>query len=143
MALPLVTPTAVGQSDDLNNEPLPAKDKLPIENPTAVGQSNDIASKKLSAIQEAGLRLALGVGLAIAVVTATSLAYWLYYAPKIPSALLETGVIETSSSLLSNYKDVSKTVLDQATSIFDLIVTKALLPVFTSILGYIFGSRQE
>jgi hypothetical protein len=44
-------------------------------------------------------------------------------------------------SLLKNYTAVHGLAVDRATKLFDLVVVKALLPVFTTILGYIFGSR--
>ena len=48
-----------------------------------------------------------------------------------------------AKELIENYKVLRETAADGATKLFDLIVVKALLPVFTLILGYIFGSQAR
>jgi hypothetical protein len=42
-----------------------------------------------------------------------------------------------------NYAILSNAVADRSSKMFDLVVTRALLPVFTSILGYIFGAQPR
>ena len=46
-------------------------------------------------------------------------------------------------AILENYKTLQQIALEPLTTLFDSIVVKVLLPVFTSILGYIFGSRSD
>jgi hypothetical protein len=45
--------------------------------------------------------------------------------------------------LIENYKQLQQVALEPLTTLFDSIVVKVLLPVFTSILGYIFGSQNS
>jgi hypothetical protein len=96
---------------------------------------------KPTPLQQAGLKLALGVGLAIA--AATLFVLFDYFqtrpiAPRIPD--FSTAQAKTA---IENFKALNDVNLDRATRVFDLVVVKAFLPVFTAILGYIFGSREE
>lgn len=45
------------------------------------------------------------------------------------------------ATCLNAYNEYAKSVVTNAMSIFDTIIVKALLPVLTAILGYIFGSQ--
>ena len=45
-------------------------------------------------------------------------------------------------TLIENYKLLEQASLEPFTTLFDSIVVKVLLPVFTGILGYIFGTRN-
>ena len=47
----------------------------------------------------------------------------------------------TQQAALDNYKALNAEAISRANSLFDLFATKTLLPIFTAILGYIFGSR--
>jgi hypothetical protein len=115
---------------------------LPSETPTPLspGASPGISLDKLSPIQQAGLKLAGGVGLVIALVTLVTVVHWWLYTPSIPKELL-TADTQAGKDILANYTSVAQSAADQATRIFDLIVSKAFLPIFTTIIGYIFGSR--
>lgn len=42
---------------------------------------------------------------------------------------------------VDTYSELHDSTWNRTTTLFDLIVVKALLPIFTTILGYIFGSR--
>src|SRR6185295_3810569 len=42
-----------------------------------------------------------------------------------------------------NYAFISNAIADRSSKMFDLIVVRALLPVFTALLGYIFGSQPS
>jgi hypothetical protein len=44
---------------------------------------------------------------------------------------------------VENYAFVSNAIADRSSKMFDLIVVRALLPVFTALLGYIFGSQPS
>lgn len=50
--------------------------------------------------------------------------------------------IQTKESL-SLYSDFINIVVNRIDKIFDTFIVKALLPVFTTILGYIFGSNSD
>jgi hypothetical protein len=49
----------------------------------------------------------------------------------------------TARTILENYKTLQQITLEPYTSLLDRVIVKVLLPVFTSILGYIFGSRNS
>ncbi len=110
--------------------------------------------RKLTATQQAGLSLAIGVGVAIVGVIVFVAVVWFQTAPK-PPVLPPLPVITDpakAKDILSNYQTLNQAALDnykalnaeaisRVSSLFDLFATRALLPIFTSILGYIFGSR--
>jgi hypothetical protein len=98
--------------------------------------------KKLEPVQLAGLLLALGVGSVIAVVTGFVLVKWIWTSPwtGVPPNL-SNMTPDQAKALVENIKSLSDVASTRCLTIFDAIVTKALLPVFTSILGYIFGTR--
>ncbi len=89
-------------------------------------------------VQRAGLYLAAGVGALIATVTVSLVIFlWSHY-PSMPAE----GTFATSEAAavaLEKFKALSENAIKNATEIFQTIVTQALLPVFTAILGYIFA----
>jgi hypothetical protein len=88
------------------------------------------------------MRLAAGVGSLGAVVTLAILVRWIWMSWGISSPVLSSSLkAEDADSLVKNYKLLQDQAFQSASQIFDAIVVKALLPVFTSILGYIFGAR--
>ncbi|MDP9178937.1 MAG: hypothetical protein M3O61_14750, partial [Gemmatimonadota bacterium] len=82
--------------------------------------------------QMAGLQLATGVGIVSAGVIITVLVFWVQHTPQLPDL--------SNASAVTGYKETSEAASKGALAIFDTIVVKALLPIFTSILGYIFGT---
>src|ERR1035438_5505665 len=67
---------------------------------------------------------------------------WIFYAPTLP--VPQPGADPAAvKSMLENYKTLQQIALEPFTTLFDSIVVKVLLPVFTSILGYIFGSLTD
>lgn len=59
--------------------------------------------------------------------------------PVIPAA----AEAATVKAILENYRAVQQIALEPYTALFEMTVVKVLLPVFASILGYIFGSRGD
>jgi|SRR5580700_4444146 hypothetical protein len=93
-------------------------------------------------LQRTGLILAGFVGGVSAVVILALVGKWILYAPKLP--VLQPGADPAAvKAMLENYKTLQQIALEPFTTLFDSIVVKVLLPVFTSILGYIFGSRTD
>lgn len=93
-------------------------------------------------LQRTGLILAACVGGVTAVVILTLIGKWVFYAPKLP--VIQPGADPAAvKAMLENYKTLQQIALEPFTTLFDSIVVKVLLPVFTSILGYIFGSRDK
>ncbi len=110
--------------------------------------------QKLTATQQAGLWLAVGVGVAIVGVIIFVAVVWFQTAPKppvLPPLPVITDPAKAKDALanyqtlnqaaLDNYKALNAEAISRVSSLFDLFATRALLPIFTSILGYIFGSR--
>jgi len=46
------------------------------------------------------------------------------------------------SKTIGDFKALSDAELERVTRILDLIVTKTLLPVFTTVIGYLLGKRE-
>jgi hypothetical protein len=98
--------------------------------------------QKLGALPRAGLRLAMLVGSLIGVVTILVVIQWWRSAPwtGIPPDFTKMKSDE-AKAVAENLKILSDTSVDRSLKLFDDIVGRVLLPVFTSILGYIFGTR--
>lgn len=110
--------------------------------------------EKLTPTQQAGLWLAAGVGLTIVGVLVFVAVVWFQTAPAPPTLLPLPAVTDPAKAkdalasyqalnqaALDNYKALNAEAIGRVTSLFDLLATKTLLPIFTAILGYIFGSR--
>ncbi|HWF09119.1 MAG TPA: hypothetical protein VG297_11690 [Bryobacteraceae bacterium] len=93
-------------------------------------------------LQRTGLTLAAYVGALAGIVVIALVAKWMFYAPALPTIPSDTDPAATKI-ILENYKTLQQATLEPFTSLFDSIVVKVLLPVFTSILGYIFGTRTQ
>lgn len=89
-------------------------------------------------IQLVGFILAAAVGALIAIVTLAVVLYAFLHAPVAPAIPVDA---DTAAKLIANYKLLADAQWAGPAGLFDTIVFKALLPVFTVILGYIFGSR--
>jgi len=92
-------------------------------------------------LQRSGLALAASVGTLATVVTLALIIKWICYAPAIPVIAGDMDR-EKARLVIENYKQLQQIVLEPFTTLFDSIVVKVLLPIFTSILGYIFGSQS-
>ena len=88
----------------------------------------------ISGPQLAAFWLAVGVGGLIAVVIIGVGIFWATHTPTAPPVTADPLHIEA-------FTQMTAAVADKATSIFDSVVVRALLPVFTTLLGYIFGSQ--
>lgn len=163
---PPATPPPDQPTDPETNLPVIETGKLKDIN---IQPNAAITVDKLSALQKAGFRLAIGVGTVITVVILVVLvqAIYLMTHPKTDSVFssqnkFENVMRQNANSLNSANADekaqaekmieqakenVNESLLNDSTwnritSLFDLVVVKALLPIFTTILGYIFGSRM-
>jgi hypothetical protein len=118
--------------------------KEPVAEPLEVLEKAGPSAKgtELTPTQLAGLRLALGVGLAIALVTALVFLDCFMGRPILPSVSVGTTP-DQAEKMVQSFKELNAVNLDRATKLFDLIVVRAFLPVFTAILGYVFGSRAD
>jgi hypothetical protein len=107
-----------------------------------VDVQGDVKKQRLSGTQRAGFQLAVMVGTLIGVVTILVIVQWWRSAPWIgvPSNFSDMDG-DKAKAVAENLKILSDTSLDRSMKLFDDIVGRVLLPVFTSILGYIFGTR--
>jgi TctA family transporter len=115
----------------------PVPSRIPL-----IASRKSIHAEKLPPYARAGVILALAVGTLIAVVLFFVLLRWYNSVPAYPKEILEAGTAQdVSQRLLTNYTTLSKSVSDLSLNVFDVIVQKALLPLFTLIIGYIFGNQ--
>ncbi len=92
-------------------------------------------------LQRTGLVLAASVGALVSLVTLGLTLAWIIDAPRVP-AIPNDITPEKAKVIIENYQALQQSALQPLLSIFDSVVVKVLLPVFTSILGYIFGSQH-
>ena len=91
-------------------------------------------------IERAAFYLACGLFAVITAVLATIVVDWLMHRPPEPTL---TGLKPEEQKLaIENFKALSDVVWDRTAKTFDLIVIKALLPVFATIVGYLLGKRS-
>jgi hypothetical protein len=92
-------------------------------------------------LQRTGLVLATSVGALASLVTLGLVIAWIIFTPLVPAIPndMDPG---KAKAVIENYKELQQASLQPLLSIFDSIIVKVLLPVFTSILGYIFGSQH-
>jgi hypothetical protein len=115
---------------------VPAEDVL-----SSVGGEQKSSVRLGTYTQRAGLRLAAGVGSLAAVITIILVIRAIASMPATP-ALGGQMTGDQLKLLMDAQKANYDQIVTAATSLFDSIVVKALLPVFTSILGYIFGAKS-
>ncbi len=145
---------------EANNTPVPqeARETVPINQvyqEAEIGAQGAVSGlERLTPTQQAGLWLAAGVGLTIIGVLVFVAVVWFQTAPTPPIPLPLPAVTDPAKAkdalagyqalnqaALDNYKALNAEAISRVTSLFDLLATKTLLPIFTAILGYIFGSR--
>lgn len=92
-------------------------------------------------LQTRGMQLASGVGLLAVVIILFILVRWWASLPGRPDvAQLSSGA--NAQQALANYEKLNQIATAQAKELFETIIVKALLPVFTLILGYIFAKSE-
>jgi hypothetical protein len=116
----------------------------PPQETITASSAGEVKAVKLDPVSRAGMQLATGVGLLIGLVTVMLVVHWMATAPwtGIPSDLASRKT-DDAKALVENIKTMSDLSADRSIKLFDAVVSRALLPVFTAILGYIFGSRSQ
>lgn len=102
------------------------------------------AYRVLTGQQRAAFRLAAGVFALILATMAFDFAMlWIMLptAPKPPNQLTPAS-LETYRLLSDHYTAMSNAAFDRAIKIFETCVAAAFLPVFTGIVGFIFGRER-
>lgn len=97
---------------------------------------------RLEPVQQAGLWLAAGVGIVIFLVISIIVVDWSIRSPwlTVPAGLAEMDE-KKAKTIIDGLKTLNDIAADRSVRMFDTVVARSLLPVFTAILGYIFGTR--
>jgi hypothetical protein len=92
-------------------------------------------------VQRAALWLTAGVGGVTAVVTSCIVAFLYQHFPAMPPTQALNGPPSQSGTqyTIEQYKQLSDIAVKSTQDVFQTIVAQVLIPVFTAILGYIFG----
>jgi len=108
--------------------------------------------RELPPLQRVGYKLALWVfGYIVgASIVIFYISFRCVHLPALPEPPTMTGDIDHYKQAVEAYKQsievyqaVAKMQVDRAIQLFQLIVASTILPAFTAILGYIFGSRKN
>lgn len=95
---------------------------------------------RLSPLEKVALGLAKALFVVITAVLTTIIIDWLIHRPTEPAI---SGLKPDEQKLvIENFKLMSDVVWERTSRTFDLIVIKALLPVFATIVGYLLGKRS-
>ena len=95
------------------------------------------AGRELAPLTRVGYKLALFILAYLAAVTVFLFVDYFYHAPSLPAgAAVDAGQVKL-------YQELSQGAVDRMLKLLDAFVLKGFLPVFTAVLGYIFGSRGD
>jgi hypothetical protein len=93
-------------------------------------------------LQLAGVNLAIAVGSVGAVVILALITKWWITYPSAPT--LPVGIEpDKAKALIENYRQLQEVSVESILKVSDALIVKLLLPLFTSIVGYIFGSSER
>src|SRR5437899_1594944 len=108
------------------------------------------SARDVTPLQRVGYKLALfvffyivGASIVIFVVSFRCMQLPAFPAPPAISADAEhyKQLVDAYKASADVYQELAKAQVDRATHLFQLVVASTILPAFTAILGYIFGSR--
>jgi hypothetical protein len=99
--------------------------------------------RQLQPLQIVAFSLLKWVGAAITVTLLIILIYSLITLPRIPYELPLTASGEIDPQKLDAIKVVSTVSMDRFKDMVDVLVLRIMLPIFTTILGYLFGRQDE
>jgi hypothetical protein len=96
----------------------------------------------LAPLQRVGVRGAVSVGVVATAVLLILLGRWIWLEPAMPN--IPVGMDEKQvAAIMSRYKELESINIDNTIKMIDAIIMKILLPVFTSFVGYVFGSQSR
>ncbi len=90
--------------------------------------------------QRAGMGILVGVAVLAVIAFAFIGISWVVGTPR-PPVLPDDP--QRAQVLIANYKTLADAAHESTLKLFDATVAKVLLPVFTLILGYVFGNRAK
>jgi len=108
--------------------------------------------RQLEPLQRVGLWLALAFFAYILIATSTIffVSFRCVRLPPFPTPPINSGDPAQYKALTDIYKQsaevyqqMAKVQVERATQLFQLVVASTILPVFSAILGYIFGSKKS
>ena len=101
------------------------------------GAASSVSVKSLSGIQRAALWLLAGVGCVGAVVILVLVSYlgWVFFTFPRPS--FEPGNDQVEA--LKLYEESLDAAVERVRQVFEIFILSALLPLFTLLVGYLFG----
>ena len=104
-----------------------------------------VSVESLTALQQAGIKIAVGVGIVSVLVIIGLGLQWSLQAPEMPILPHNPTDQQITSfkNILDYYKTASELALSGPKELFDIIIVKILYPLFTLILGYVFGTRAK
>ena len=84
--------------------------------------------------------MAVGVG-AVALIVILFVGFdWVHGTVSPPALPIRS---DEAKLVIENYKALNDVAHDGPTKLFDMMIVKVLFPLFTSIVGYIFGSQSR
>ena len=116
------------------------------------GLDTHASLRELQPLQRVGYQLALYVllyivGASILIFVVSFRCIQLPPFPTFPSGSVDPEhykqLAESYKASAEVYQQLAKLQVERATQLFQLVVASTILPAFTAILGYIFGSRKS
>lgn len=103
-----------------------------------------VGMKGLTGMQRAGFWLTVGVGAVTTLVICGLGLDWMVRSPLLPAFSLSlSGTLSgTEKEMIGHYSELSDIATGRTLQLFNQFVVSALLPIFTLLLGYTFGSRE-
>ena len=116
------------------------------------GLDGQASGRELQPLQRVGYKLALFVlgYIFVASVSIFFVSFKSLNCPSFPPPPANPGNLDQYKQLVDAYKasadvyqQIAKVQVERATQLFQLVVASTILPAFTAILGYIFGSKRS
>jgi hypothetical protein len=101
----------------------------------------DLKVQSLTGLQRAGVLIIAIIGFCIIIVTALVAVDWIMGGPPPPANLPKDS--QLAQARIEDWQALREADLERPKQLFDLIVLKALLPLFTLIVGYLFGQHTQ
>ncbi len=118
----------------MNEHPKPELSQLPLVDPI---------KQPPTWIQQFGGNLASRVLWFVCGLAVLCLIAWWFTRPSLEEAQLLLGTDATPKEILEALRDLRRDHFDQLRELFQLVVLSGLVPLFTLLAGYAFGTRER
>lgn len=129
-----MTPLPSGATEVIEEDIIGSLGKTPVE------------LSPLTGVQQAGVWIAAGIGAAGVFVLVVILWQWSNHVPPVPTIAINSAVnsqaITDTLKTFEYYKLATEIAAQQPLSLADSLLAKIIVPLFTLVLGYIFGAQQ-